>query len=82
MKRYFLITLTDGRSFERDISLIPGLPIGVRQTDPTLLQIAMSFAREGIIEDKQATNLRIIAPSQIKSVDIIFEDGSNNLKIS
>lgn len=81
MKRYFLITLTDGRTFERDLNLIPGLPIGIRSTDPTLVQIAMSFAREGIIEDKQAKNLRIIAPSQIASVEIIFEEG-NNLKVS
>jgi hypothetical protein len=81
MKRYFLITLVDDRTFERDLTLIPNLPIGLKQTDPVLLNLAMQFAAQGIIEDKDAKNPKIIAASQIKSVEIIFEDG-NNLKIS
>jgi hypothetical protein len=74
MKRYFLITLIDGRTFERDLTLLPNLPIGLKQTDPVLLNLAMQFAAQGIIEDKDAKNPKIIAASQIKSVEIIFED--------
>jgi hypothetical protein len=92
MRRYFLIETLDGikypLSFEKVFSDQFGKPTFVPQAainNPNLVAAAVALCQEGFcptIKDdlRNATVLEWIAPSQIKSVKIIFEDDKEEKK--
>lgn len=75
MKRYILITLVDGTQYERDLPQTTGIPIG----SPAIAyhQFAQAIATQGFIEDPKADVPKWIAPSQVKTAQIIFEPSAS-----
>ena len=76
MKKYFLITLLDGSDYVRDIPAIKEIPVGTPVNAIVYQRMAMQLATEGFCID--GPRPKWVAPSQIKYVEIVFE---NNMTI-
>lgn len=87
MKRYFLITETNGKEHQLPFEKIfkdartgspTYIPVDIATTHPSLITVCVSLCQEGFcpeIDDKSKTELRMdwIAPSQIKTVTVVIE---------
>lgn len=83
LKKFIRVTLTDKLV---DINLQDAIRLGLQDNPPTLtfnavatdeffFRIAQNIALNGIIDEKIADNyMKLIPPSQIQSVEIIFEE--------
>jgi hypothetical protein len=82
MKKLLVLTLIDGRVIERDITTAQGFPIGAKANDEAYARFCQAISQGGYTDlDKtiSETEYHHIAPSQIKSVSVIF---NNTLKVS
>ncbi len=75
MKKLLIVTLVEGRVIKRDLSQEKGLPIGEPANSQLYAQICASIAAGGytnpdVTDEKQYVH---IAPSQIRTVKIVFE---------
>lgn len=72
-KKELIITMTDGTQHVEDLMKKRGLPFGAPANDMAFITLALEIARTGWIST--STNkeyAEIIAPSQIKKVEIKF----------
>lgn len=76
MKRYFLITIITGQTFELHFEkVISGfIPVGIPANNPRFLEMACELSKEGFMEPGTDARPKWICSSQIKSVEIIFEE--------
>jgi hypothetical protein len=74
-KIYLIITLHGGRQLKKEIPRDINLPIGFNAHHQSLQQIAFAVANHGCIDSENSTenNLIYIAPSAIRTSEIILE---------
>jgi hypothetical protein len=84
MERYFNIILLNGKShklpFEKAFKQGAFIPVGLAANDTRLVMAAMDIGTHGFMEPGTDARPRIIAPSQIKFVEIVITNPSE-LKI-
>lgn len=74
LKRYFLITLVDGQSFELHFEKVfKGFVPLVPATTPAFLKAACELSQEGFMEPGTDARPRWINSSQIKHVEVVIE---------
>ena len=77
MKKTLIILLVDGREITRDITKESiHAPIGAKANDEVYAKLCHSVCLGGYTDTEKVTdrNYTHIAPSQIKSVSVKFED--------
>lgn len=76
MKRYFLITLITGETFELLFEkVITGfLPVGIPPNQQRLVEMACELSNEGFMQPGTDARPKWIGGSQIKHVEIVFEE--------
>lgn len=74
MRRILTVTLVDKRKIEIDMQQYLGDRINVGINDPAILQIVQVFMINGITDDVQCSENKLvwISPSQIKCIDVQF----------
>ncbi len=73
MRKYLLITLINGQTFERDIPPMVSVPLGAPPSDKAYLLLCVQIVQQGFCENGDAKQPVWIAPSQIRNVKVIFE---------
>lgn len=74
MKKLLIITLIDGRTIERDLTQVKGLPLGAPANSEHYAVMCQTISASGYTDVDTVTpeHYRHIAPSQIKYVEIKF----------
>lgn len=73
MRKYFLITLTDGGLVKKDVpASFVAQNVSLKPAD--LILMAMELATNGFCTDIKALQPLWIAPAYIKTVQVVFED--------
>jgi hypothetical protein len=76
MKKNLIINLLDGKKMERDITNAPGFPIGAPANHESYAVLCQTISANGYTDVNCVTekHYRHIAPSQIVSVEVKFEN--------
>lgn len=73
MKKSLIITQVDGTVISEDLTHKRGLPLGAPANDVSYVNMALEIARVGwIAKETNKDHVVVVAPSQIKKVEIKF----------
>jgi hypothetical protein len=73
-KKFLIINMVDGGQIKRDITLDKIAPIGAPANDPAYGLLCAQIAQTGCNHEwSNETHFILVAPSQIKTVEVKFE---------
>lgn len=79
MKKTLIVTMTDGKTVERDLTAARDLnnriiPLGTPANDPAYLDQCALLAVSGIVVEANKEYAKYAGPGMIKHIEIVFEN--------
>ncbi len=82
-KKLLRVTLTDKSVIDKDLANTKGIPFGASANDQFFYNTCVVIATQGLVHENTSTNyMKLIPPSQIASVEVIFEEYKSPLILS
>lgn len=82
MKKTLIITFVDGSKIEKDLMKEAAqFPVGTQANSMAYANLCEYIGSHGWIEEGNEKYLKVIPPSQIKSVEVVFGEGKTVMNI-